>query len=165
MGKSSLQRSSLMSSISKEDSPSTVPSPTLSRKSSVASFSTPPTSRKSSEVRENRTNSIEESCDRISGVNDSLCSLAQSYFSSPQKPVSRKPSIREEAGTKDEEEKASLVASFFGGSKPSNNVTSKTSTQVPERASYEPEGQAVVSDDDDDDDEIEKLIKAAEAEM
>jgi len=161
--KSLLQRSSLRSSISKEDSPSTIPSPTLSRKSSVASYSTPPTSRKSSEVREQRNNSIEESCDRISGVNDSLCSLAQSYFSSPQKPVSRKPSIKEDTGPKDEEEKASLVASFFGGGKPSNSVNTKTSAQVPERASYEPEGQTIVSDDDDD--EIEKLIKAAEAEM
>ena len=158
---------------SREDSPaSVIPSPALSRKSSGASFATPPTSRKSSEIREpQRPSSIEESCNRISGVNDSLSSLAQSYFSAPQKPVSRKPSIKEESNTtKDDDQKASLVASFFGpgGGKPaaSSNKPSPLKqspvSKVPERASYEPEGQEVSDEDDDD---IEKLIRAAEAEL
>ena len=159
---------------SREDSPaSVIPSPALSRKSSGASFATPPTSRKSSEIREpQRPSSIEESCNRISGVNDSLSSLAQSYFSAPQKPVSRKPSIKEESNTtKDDDQKASLVASFFGpgggkpaasSNKPSALKQSPAVSKVPERASYEPEGQEVSDEDDDD---IEKLIRAAEAEL
>ena len=107
-----------------QDSPaSVIPSPALSRKSSGASFATPPTSRKSSEIRESaaRPSSIEESCNRISGVNDSLSTLAQSYFTQPQRPASRKPSLKEETSTsRDEDQKASLVASFFGpgGPKP-----------------------------------------------
>ena len=116
-----------------QDSPaSVIPSPALSRKSSGASFATPPTSRKSSEIRESahaqeiresaaRPSSIEESCNRISGVNDSLSTLAQSYFTQPQRPASRKPSLKEETNTvRDEDQKASLVASFFGpgGAKP-----------------------------------------------
>ena len=36
-------------------------------------------------------------------------------------------------------------------------------TRLPERVSYEPEGREEISDDDDDD--IEKLIRAAEAEL
>merc|ERR1711971_1499983 len=158
---------------SREDSPaSVIPSPALSRKSSGASFATPPTSRKSSEIREpQRPSSIEESYNRISGVNDSLSSLAQSYFSAPQKPVSRKPSIKEENNTsKDEDQKASLVASFFGpgGGKPAASSNKPDPAKpspvsiVPERASYEPEGQEVSDEDDDD---IEKLIRAGEAEL
>ena len=188
--KNLLNRPSLRSSISKEDSPSSfIPSPSVSRKSSIASYATPPTSRKSSEIREQRSSTIEESCDQISGVNDSLCSLAQSYFSSPQKPASRKPSIKEEAlredvslsrkssikeeaVANDDDQKANLVASFFGSGKPAANVSRSSSIRtastlekpkVPERISYEPEGKEISSDEDDD--EIEKLIKAAEAEL
>ena len=181
MSESSVTRPSLHSSVSKEDSPlSFIPSPSVSRKSSLASFSTPPTSRKSSEVPEQRpSGSIDDSCDKISGVNDSLCSLAQSYFSSSQqKPAARKHSIKsdsvppssESTEVKENDEKANLVASFFGPSGASKTVPKKTiqhepaSTRVPERVSYEPEGQDAVSEDDDDD-EIEKLIRAAEKEM
>ena len=183
---SSIMKESLRGSAPKDDSSSPsssfIPSPALSRKSSVASFATPPTSRKGSEVREpaRSSGSIEESCDRISVVNDSLCSLAQSYFSapasapSPQREISRKPSFKEETNcpSKEEEQKASLVASFFGPgpTKPSNPVSKPSprkpaapSPKVPERASYEPEGQEDVSDEEDDD--IEALIKAAELEL
>ena len=146
-------------SLSKEDSPS---SPCLSRKSSINSYTTPPTSRKSS--------SIEESCERISGVNDSLCTLAQSYFKSPQKApsVSQKGSGvgSDVAAAKDEENKASLVASFFGpagSGKQQSQSSSQTEYKVPERASFEPEGNESVSDEEDD--EIERMIKAAEAEL
>merc|ERR1712079_767902 len=175
---SSIMKESLRGSAPKDDSAS----PALSRKSSVASFATPPASRNGSEVREaaRPSGSIEESCDRISVVNDNLCSLAQSYFSapanapSPQREISRKPSFKEETNcpSKEEEQKASLVASFFGPgpTKPSNPVSKPSprkpaapSPKVPERASYEPEGQEDVSDEDDDD--IEALIKAAELEL
>ena len=147
-------------SISKEDSPS---SPCLSRKSSINSYTTPPTSRKSS--------SIEESCDRISGVNDSLCTLAQSYFKSPQKApsVSQKGPVGgggDIAAAKDEEHKASLVASFFGPAgtgKQQSQGSNQAEYKIPERASFEPEGNESVSDEEDD--EIERMIKAAEAEL
>ena len=85
--------------------------------------------------------------------------------------MSRKPSIKEESNTsKDDDQKASLVASFFGpgGAKPAAAINkpalSKQSpvSKVPERASYEPDGQEISDEDDDD---IEKLIRAAEAEL
>ena len=84
--------------------------------------------------------------------------------------MSRKPSIKEETNTsKDEDQKASLVASFFGpgGGKPASSnkpdpAKASPVSKVPERASYEPEGQEVSDEDDDD---IEKLIRAAEAEL
>ena len=60
---------------------------------------------------------------------------------------------------KEEGDKASLVASFFGPT-----VTNKQpdSLNIPERASFEPEGESVSEDEDD---EIEQMIKAAEAEL
>jgi len=158
----------------REESPCiSIPSPSLSRKSSLNSFSTPPTSRKSSETGQ-RTSTIDESCDEISGINKSLCSLAQSYFQSPQKPASRKTSIvnkekETDVGNGDTEDnhKASLVASFFGPT--SNNQSNslkkmnKPNVKIPERASYEPDSPDDLVDDDEDD-EIERLIKAAENE-
>merc|ERR1712029_1215476 len=72
-------------------------------------------------------------------------------------------------GVKENDEKANLVAAFFGPSGASKTVPKKpiqqepASTRVPERVSYEPEGQDAFSEDDDD--EIEKLIRAAEKEM
>jgi hypothetical protein len=96
-----------------------IPSPSLSRKSSIGSYATPPTSRKSSaepasvrgrgsllfdtaDVKEPpaaRPCLIKDSLDEISGVNQNLCSLAQSYFQQ-QKPaamVRRKSSLGPEA--------------------------------------------------------------------
>ena len=66
---------------------------------------------------------------------------------------------------KDEDDKASLVASFFGpavGGKQSGPPGKPQPRNIPERASFEPEGESVSEDEDD---EIEKLIKAAEAEL
>ena len=157
------------SSISTESPPSHLSSPCLSRKSSINSYSTPPTSRKSSAQPEQRKGSIEESQERISGVNDSLCTLAQSYFKSSQKPAaSRKTSTAtermESTAAKEEDEKASLVASFFGpvGSAKQSKTNKQTESNIPERASFEPEGDSVSEDEDD---EIERMIKAAEAEL
>ena len=160
----------LRSSISSESPPSHLSSPSLSRKSSLNSYSTPPTSRKSSAQPEQRSSSIEESQERISGVNDSLCTLAQSYFKAGQKPsVPRKTSVNggpdSLPAVKDEDDKASLVASFFGptvGGKQSGPPGKPEPRNIPERASFEPEGESVSEDEDD---EIEKLIKAAEAEL
>jgi hypothetical protein len=97
-----------------------IPSPSLSRKSSIGSYATPPTSRKSSvepasvrgrgsllfdtaDVKEPpaaRPCLIKDSLDEISGVNQNLCSLAQSYFQQ-QKPaaamVRRKSSLGPDA--------------------------------------------------------------------
>ena len=75
---------------------------------------------------------------------------------------------QEEADTRTEEnQKASLVASYFGPT-PTNRSSSlkkinKPNAKVEERASYEPENDAYI-DDDDDNDEIERLMKAAENE-
>jgi hypothetical protein len=97
-----------------------IPSPSLSRKSSIGSYATPPTSRKSSaepasvrgrgsllfdtvDVKEPpaaRPCLIKDSLDEISGVNQNLCSLAQSYFQQQQKPaamVRRKSSLGPDA--------------------------------------------------------------------
>ena len=153
-------------------------SPSLSRKSSLASYATPPTSRKSSETAGQRTSTIEESCDEITGVNKSLCSLAQSYFQSPHKtqPVSRKPSsagtgpepVRQEEEPQDE--KASLVASFFNpGSKPSARAAAAekpapVAASVPERASFQPKGCEKSQEEEEEDEEIERLIREAELE-
>merc|ERR1711972_1268881 len=99
------------------------------------------------------------------GAKQNLQSLAQSYFQSPQpKPVARKNSSveesweeekarrdaeekeREEQLSKEEKEKASLVASFFGGTaskaatKPGAGVgrlpASRAPAKVVERASF-----------------------------
>jgi len=174
--------------------PPEMPSPPLSRESSLTTFTTPPTSRKSSAAAGER-NSIAESIGEISGAKQNLQSLAQSYFQSPaqQKVTNRKNSSveesweeekarrdaeekeREEQLSKEEKEKASLVASFFGGtakpaaSKPGAGVgrlpASRAPAKVVERASFTPEGGAAdVQDDEEEDDEIERLIKAAEKE-
>jgi len=158
-----------LANFSKEESPfGSIPSPSISRKSSVTSFATPPTSRKSSEQ---RSSTIDKSCEEISGINKGLCSLAQSYFQSPQKPVARKTSTvkMDQADVKNEveevDQKTSLVASFFGPT--SNNKSSslqkanKPNVNIQERASYEPENVSMV-DEEDEDDEIERIIKAAE---
>jgi len=159
--------------LKKEDSPLSIPSPSISRKSSITSYSTPPTSRKSSEIKD-RDSTIDESCEEISGINKSLCSLAQSYFQSPQKPQPRKSSTvitkveKEEVKTEDDEvdQKASLVASFFGpaSNKRANSFKNqnKPSVNVKERISFEPESETLVNEEEDD--EIELLIKAAENE-
>jgi len=161
--------------LKKEDSPLSIPSPSISRKSSITSYLTPPTSRKSSEVKD-RDSTIDESCEEISGINKSLCSLAQSYFQSPQKPQPRKSSnviitnkVEKEDVKNDDNEvdqKASLVASFFG---PASNKRvnsfknqSKPTVNVKERISFEPDSDSMVNEEEDD--EIERLIKAAENE-
>ena len=70
--------------------------------------------------------------------------------------------------TKDDDDKASLVASFFGSSAGSGKQQSQTNNQsenkIPERASFEPEGIEPLSEEESDD-EIERMIKAAEAEL
>jgi len=168
--------------------PPEMPSPDLSRKDSLTTFTTPPTSRKSSNAGER--NSIAESMGEISGAKQNLQSLAQSYFQSPQpKPVGRKNSSveesweeekarrdaeekeREEQVSKEEKEKASLVASFFGGtaskpatSKPVAKVANRAPVKVVERASFTPNAGTEIQEDEDEDDEIERLIKAAEKE-
>jgi len=158
---------------SREESPCvSIPSPSLSRKSSTNSFATPPTSRKSS-VTGQRSSTIDESCDEISGINKGLCSLAQSYFHSPQKSVSRKTSVVNNDNTEDgnednaEDQKASLVASFFGPASTNRSNSfkkaNKPTVKIPERASYEPDCPDDLVDEDEDD-EIERLIKAAEDE-
>merc|ERR1711915_549348 len=129
---------------------------------SVTSFSTPLSSRKNSTVNQS-SKSIDESCEQISGINESLCSLAQSYF---QKPASRKTSVvRVEkdnevfsSATKEDDEKASLVASFFGSNASKN--TNQANKKVQERVSYEPQNATLINDEEDD--EIERLIMAAE---
>jgi len=167
-----LELSKLDSKINRrEKSPSvSIPSPTLSRKSSVTSFSTPLSSRKNSTVNQS-SKSIDESCEQISGINESLCSLAQSYF---QKPASRKTSVARvekdnevvSSATKEDDEKASLVASFFGSNASKNTNSSKNTHQankkVQERVSYEPQNATLINDEEDD--EIERLIMAAEKE-
>jgi hypothetical protein len=114
-----MKRHSLTDSLSSSPNCS-IPSPSLSRKSSIGSYATPPTSRKSSaepasvrgrgsllfdtaDVKEPpaaRPCLIKDSLDEISGVNQNLCSLAQSYFQQ-QKPaaamVRRKSSLGPEA--------------------------------------------------------------------
>merc|ERR1712013_695767 len=69
-----------------------------------------------------------------------------------------------------EKEKASLVASFFGGtaskpatSKPVAKVANRAPVKVVERASFTPNAVTEIQDEEDDD-EIERLIKAAEKE-
>jgi len=165
--------------------PDCLPSPSVSRKSSL-SFGTPPTSRKTS-IEDKRGSSIDDSMGEISGVKQNLCSLAQSYFqatptSKPTKtatPVKEETweeerkrrdeeeKIREEQAAKEEKQKASLVASFFGGAKPtpkpkSQPVQPVQPAKVMERASYEPSGNGFQAEDEDD--EIEKLIRDAERE-
>jgi len=168
--------------------PPEMPSPDLSRKDSLTTFTTPPTSRKSSNAGER--NSIAESMGEISGAKQNLQSLAQSYFQSPQpKPVARKNSNveesweeekarrdaeekeREEQLSKEEKEKASLVASFFGGtaskpatSKPVAKPANRSPVKVVERASFTPNAGTELQDEEDEDDEIDRLIKAAEKE-
>jgi hypothetical protein len=113
-----LKRHSLTDSLGSSPNCS-IPSPSLSRKSSIGSYATPPTSRKSSaepasvrgrgsllfdtaDVKEPpaaRPCLIKDSLDEISGVNQNLCSLAQSYFQQ-QKPaamVRRKSSLGPDA--------------------------------------------------------------------
>ena len=97
--------------------------------------------------------------------------MAQSYFKSPQKApsVSQKGPVGgggDIAAAKDEEHKASLVASFFGPAgtgKQQSQGSNQAEYKIPERASFEPEGNESVSDEEDD--EIERMIKAAEAEL
>merc|ERR1711902_477444 len=105
---------------------------------------------------------IDESCEQISGINKSLCSLAQSYFSSPQKPISRKLSTEnmeaqnQEDDTREDEKKASLVASYFGQTpnKRTNSfkAATKPSVELKERASFVPDNNDVSNDDDEDED-------------
>merc|ERR1712190_458059 len=73
----------------------------------------------------------------------------------------------------EEKEKASLVASFFGGtaSKPATSkpvAVAKPANRAPvkvvERASFTPNAGTEIQEDEDEEDEIERLIKAAEKE-
>jgi len=159
---------------------SRVTPPTPRRTSNV----TPPTPRLTSQTRSmSKDVGINDSLDEISGVNKNLCSLAQSYFSNPQKPVSRKSSVVTDnrhqtpdnrqsfpagsdiqetsgqsvgtVGNTQNDEKASLVASFFGG-----NKLPKKRDSVSERASFLPADELLPLDDDEDD-ELDRIIRSS----
>ena len=120
------------------------------------------------------TDNIDASLHETSGVNEKLTSVVEAHFQKPQIPTEQKNANDEDQKNLDDD-KTSLVASFFTAGNQSNNVPKSTKPRaVPKptkpkvaRIPQKPIETITVNEayNPEEDDEIERLIRAAEEEQ